>query len=264
MAYTGPNTVIANLSTEIEAAAVAYGEIAGRLAAADGDRAAALKAFIETSVDAEVVKMREAIAKLNERLHAKAEESVKSETLSDEDKAKLTVEASTLKEQVQKGQKAVTAVLAGFDTDREGVEKWLAEFKERDSTRKSRTLGAGQTGSTLPRVNVRVTVSGGAFTTPETFETFAAVAQKLKTEVKDLQVAFANAAGVKHEDIKTVDKPVTFTFKPQENGAEYTLATTPKEVKKSGRAAANANKAVHSSAAGAAVTVAEAEKAATA
>lgn len=241
MAYTGPNSVIANLSVEIETAATHYGEIAARLAAAEGDREAALTAFMQTSDDAEVVKLREGIAKLNEKLRQKAEASVKSESLSDDEKAKLTVEAATLKEQVAKGQKAVGAVLASFDTDKEGVEKWLEAFKENDPTRSRKGRTVGTTGSTLPRVNVLVTVQGGElFKEPTTFESFAPACQKLKFPVVEMQKAFAAAAGVKHEDIKSVDRPVEFTVQPHENGAVYTVKTTPKAVSKPGRKPADA------------------------
>lgn len=244
MAYTGPNSVIANLSVEIETAASKYGELAGRLAAADGDREAALTAYVQTSDNAEVVKLREGIAKLNAKLQELAEKNVVSETLSEDEKAKLTVEVATLKEQVSKGQKAVSAVLASFDTDKEGVEKWLEEFKENDPTRSRKGRAVGSTGSSLPRVNVLVTVQGGElFKEPVQFESFAPACAKLKFPVKDMQEAFAAAAGVKHEDIKSVDKPVTFTVQPRENGAVYTVSTTPKAVGTPGRKKATDNAA---------------------
>lgn len=232
MAYSGPNVVIANLSEEIEKAASQYGEISARLAAAEGDKETALKTYMSTSEDAEAVKLREAIAKLNDKLKALAESKVVTDDLSDEDKAKLTVEAATLKEQVTKGQKAVVAVLGSFNVDAEGVNAWLEDFKSRQGKR-GKTVGT--TGSTLPRVNVNVTIEGGNFTEPQHFESFAPACQKLKFPVKDMQEAFAKAAGVAHEDIKSVNKPVTFTIKPHEAGAEYTVKTTPKEVKKAGR-----------------------------
>lgn len=243
MAYTGPNTIVANLTVEIESAASRYAEINGRLAAADGDKDKAREAWIKDSTDPDAVKIREGIAKLIAKIEALAEERVVVETLSDDDKAKLSVEAATLKEQVTKGQKAVGLVLASVPTDVEGVNAWLKDFKEKDATRSKRGRTVGTPGSALPRVNVNVTITGGNFTEPQKFDSFAPACQKLKFPVKDMQEAFAKAAGVAHEDIKDVKVPVTFTIKPHENGAEYTVETSPKETKKPGRKAKDETKA---------------------
>jgi len=228
MPYTGPNAPVANLSPEIEHAASQYAEVAGKLAAADGDVEKAYEAW-KNSDDAEAVKIREAIAKLQAKLDESAKKNVKVESLSDEEKAKLNVEAASLKEKVTKGLKAVSMILASFEVDKEGVENWVKEFSDSNPTRSKRGRAVGSTGSTLPRMRAEVTIQGGElFPQPEKFDSMGKVASALSVELKDIQLAFAEAAGVEHDKISSVKTPVTFTFKVHENGATYTLTTHPK------------------------------------
>lgn len=233
MTYAGPNAPVANLAPEIEHAASQYSEVAGKLAAADGDVEKAYDAW-KQSDDAEAVKIREAIAKLTAKLDEAAKKNVKVETLSDEEKAKLNVEATALKEKVAKGLKAVGMILASFDVDKEGVEAWVKEFSENNPTRSKRGRAVGSVGSSLPRMRAEVTIQGGElFAEPTKFDSMGKVAAALggDVELKDLQLAFAEKAGVEHDKISSVKTPVTFTFKVHENGATYTLTTHPKTAK---------------------------------
>lgn len=231
MTYTGPNAPVANLAPEIVSAAQSYAEVTGKLAAADGDVEKAYDAWKQGD-DPEAVKIREAIAKLEAKLNESAKKNVKVETLSDEDKAKLTAEQNVLKEKVTKGLKAVSMILASFEVDKEGVEAWVKEFSETNPTRGKRGRAVGSVGSSLPRMRAEVTITGGElFPVPTKFESMGKVASALSVELKDLQLAFAAEAKVEHDKISSVKTPVTFTFKVHENGATYTLTTHPKSTK---------------------------------
>src|SRR5216110_826588 len=81
----------------------AFKAVDSRLAAVEGDRDKAIKAWIESSDDPDAVKLREAIAEANRRLKLLAESSVQSEDLSEDDKAKLKAEHATLKDKVRAG-----------------------------------------------------------------------------------------------------------------------------------------------------------------
>lgn len=228
MVYSGSNAPVANLAPEIEAAAAQYGIVAGQLAAADGDVEAAYNAW-KAGDAPEAVKIREAIAKLTAKLDEAAKANVKVETLSDEAKAKLTVEADALKAQVQNGLKAVNSILAGWDVDKDAVQEWLKEFAERNPARGKRGRQPGSVGSTGPRMRATVTVQGGElWPEPTTLDSMGKVANALKVETKAIQEAFASAAGVELDKISSVKTEVTFEFKVHENGAVYTMTTHPK------------------------------------
>ena len=85
--YEGPDTASKEFLAILASKVDEYTALAGRLAAADGDRDKAIQSWIETSELPQAVKFREQIAALTAKLNDLAEKSVKEETLSEEDKA---------------------------------------------------------------------------------------------------------------------------------------------------------------------------------
>src|SRR5436190_21105734 len=87
-----------------------YKSLEQQLAAADGDRAAALQAFIDSSDDPQVIKLRGVIEQAQAKLSDIAEKNVKSEQLSDEDKAKLAAALDAEKAKIRDGYKATLSI----------------------------------------------------------------------------------------------------------------------------------------------------------
>lgn len=236
--YNGPHPIAGTLFEQIETKVTEFEQITARIAAADGDVEKAYAAYIDSSEDAAAVKLRAVIEKATTQLRELAEKNVKVETLSDEEKAKLTTEANLIRTNVADSLKAIEAVNKSIPADVEGVEAAVKAFRLNDPTRskKGRPVGTANTGSNSPRTYVNITVVGGNIPadSPRAFARFSDLASFFKCEVLDLQKAFADAAGVEMSAVAGVDVPVSFSFKPHENGASYSVSTTPKERKKSG------------------------------
>lgn len=240
--YNGPHPIAGTLFEQIETKVKEYEVISGRLAAADGDVEKAYSAYIDSSDDAGAVKLRAVIEKATAQLRELAEKNVKVETLSDEEKAKLTTEANLIRTNVADSLKAIEAVNKSIPADVEGVDSAIKAFRANDPTRakKGRPVGSANTGSNSPRTYVDILIVGGNITVeePRPFATFSALASFFKCEVLDLQKAFADAAKVELENVSGVDVPVSFSFQPHPNGATYSVMTTPKQRKKPGKKSA--------------------------
>lgn len=230
--YEGPDQVFSLMLQPLYDLTQSYSSLAGRLAAADGDRDKAVTEFMNSSDDPQAVKLRTQIETLQAKLKELADKKVVTEELSEEDREKLKSEMDTLKGKIRAGHDAITNGVKVMGQDPEGILAALQEIG--DPTKSGRGRKPGQAGSSLPRVRALVTVTGGNLK-DEVYDSFSKVALALSCEVKDLQVKFAEAAGVAHEEIKSVNKPVTFKFTPNHpNASEYTLVTTPKETAKPG------------------------------
>lgn len=225
--YDGPDPVAKAMLDNLNTLCVAYRNIETELAAGDGDKEAAFKSWMETSDNAQAAKLRTTIENATKKLRELAEANVTFKVLTEEEKTKYQVELDDLKTKIKAGQDVAKSIINSYTSDREAVEAAYATIE--NPVKSSRGRKPGEAGSKLPRVSATVTVTGGNYEKPEVFDTFSAAAMGLNVEVKDLQLAFAKAAGVAHENIKSVDKPVEFTFQPHENGAVYTLRTEPKE-----------------------------------
>lgn len=207
-----------------------FEDLNSRLRAADGDRAAALQAYISTSDDAQVVKLRTVIEKANAQLNDLAEKNVVSETLSPEDKEKLVTESEELKAKFRDGRKAILSLADTMASmiDMDKVKKALETIG--DPTRSGRGRKVGDPGSSLPKASAVLKVSNA--NDSWTFQTFGEAAKHMAMSVEDLQKAFATAANVDHADIAQVDKPQSFDLESK-NG-KFTVATEPKARQKPG------------------------------
>jgi hypothetical protein len=228
MAYTGyegsddiSKAMLAKLSETVGA----YLSLQTRIAAAEGDRAAALTSWIETTDNAAALRLKQQIETATAKLNEMAEKNVESIELSEDDKSKIEADMEAKKVSIKAAFDVIEKMAKTMSSDPEGVRAALSTIE--DPTRSNRGRKTGSTGSSLPRVSANVTVNGGNLKN-EVYDSFSKVATALNCEVEDLQKAFASAAGVEHQDIKTVTKSVTFEFQPNQNGAVYTLVTEPK------------------------------------
>lgn len=213
-------------------------DLSARLKAADGDRAAALKAYISTSDDAAVVKLRAGIEKLTAQLNDLAEKNVVSETLSEDDKAKLTEQLATVRAEFNTGRKAILSITESMAAV-VNVDAVKAALEEIGSGIKStRGRKAGDPGSSLPKASAVLQVSNG--NDSWTFQTFGDAAKVIfpgdAKGVEKLQLAFAKAAGVEHKNISDVSTSQTFELYKEEDGSagDFAVKTQPKERKKPG------------------------------
>lgn len=231
--YNGPDDLSKPMLTAYAGYVQEFKALQAELAAADGDEEKARQNWIENSDDPQAVKLRDQIDKLRAKLEELAEKNVTSVKLSDEEKEKKTTELNERREKVRAAVKTLRTIIdSGMSVDPEGVKTAIEKIG--DPTRSGRGRAPGSEGSNLPRASVTGTVTGGNYENGEEFISFSDLAKKLNAEVKDLQIAFANAAGVEHQEISKVDKSVTFTFKPHPDGSEFTVVTQPKARKKPG------------------------------
>jgi len=237
--YTGSNTTVVQLFDILESDSNSFQTMQAKLAAADGDVDKARNAWLESTDNAQVAKLRAAIATAQEKLQALAAQHVTVESLSDEDRAKLKEQVSEMRTRVRNGRSLILDLAKQLNNDVEGVEAALNEYP--DVTKGSRSSGGAKTGSSLPRVSVDIVVTGGSFEEGgRSYKSFSFLAKDLHTDVESLQKAFAEAAGVEHSEISGVKRDVEFKFQATENGSVYTISTTPKKNEKPGPKAADA------------------------
>lgn len=228
---------LAKMFEALESMQTQYVSLKGRLSAAEGDRDKAIKAWVASSDSDEAVQLRDVIEQAKSRLTQLAEANVVSETLSDDEKAGLSVELKALADDVKTKRLALVKIGEAFGDD-ESIKAALEVLGDPTKSGRGRKPGSGGgTGSGLPRVSHSLSLVGGNFgeDDPWFFDTFSQAAMKLDgIEVVDLQKAFADAAGVAHEDIKSVKHSVVFEVATA-SGTVYTVTTEPKENKKPGR-----------------------------
>lgn len=233
--YTGSNSTVTQLFDILEADSGSFNEMRAKLAAADGDVDKAREAWLDSTDNAQVAKLRAAIEKANQQLAELAEKNVSVETLSEDDRKALEESIKAMRTRVRDGRTLILDLAKQLNNDVEGVSKALEEYP--DVTRGARVGSAGaKTGSSLPRVSVDINVTGGTFTeeAPGVYKSFSFLAKDLHTDVESLQKAFAEAAGVEHSEISGVKRDVEFKFQAAEGGSVYTISTTPKKNEKPG------------------------------
>jgi hypothetical protein len=240
--YDGPDVVSKAMLDNLAAICQHYQTLKDTLAAADGDKDALFKNWMETSDNPQAEKLRQTIANATAKLRELAEKNVPSAELTEEDRTRITVEMDEYTNKIKAGYQVANGLLENITEDPENVKKALDSIE--NPVQSNRGRKPGSTGSNLPRVSVNVTITGGNLTEPRHFESLSAATKVLNTDVETLQHAFAKAAGVAHANIKDVDVPLEFGFKSHENGAEYTVATTPKPRGKNAAAATPAAPAV--------------------
>lgn len=225
--YEGPDAFSAKFLLRLQGFIVSHNDINSRLIAADGDKDAAVKNFIETSDDEEMTGLRNQLKELQAAIAEYANSMVKVETLSDDDKAKMREELKTLREKVSKGAEVARDAFEMNEIDVDGGSAAVDKMLEMMPKAK-RGKAKGDKGSTLPRAYCKLTVTGGSLPDEGVqFDNFSRMATKFSVEAEELQKAFAAAGNVAWEDIKTIDVPLTFEFTPNGSETTYTIKTTP-------------------------------------
>lgn len=215
----------------------AYKAVDSRLAAIDGDKDKAVKAWMESSDDESAVKLREVIAEATSRLKTLAETSITTEELSPEEVEKLKTEHGTLKEKVRAGNRGMTKLAEVLGVD---ISEKLKEMG--DPTARAVSSGNASTGSGLPRASVNVTVyKQHDPDTKWTFENLSGAANHIDIPIEELQKLYANAGGVAHEEIKKIKTDQEFTYHNTAiaNASVWVIKTSPKETAPRGRQAVN-------------------------
>lgn len=230
--YTGHDDLSAQFLQKFAESVETFLEKRTQMLAAEGNRDKLVEEFVNNSEHPQAVKLRGIIAKAQQGLEDLAEKEVVTTDLPEDEKNKLKAEVSELAERVKKTRSAMIDMANTMSSDPEGVHAAIEAIST--PIQSSRGRKPGSTGSSLPRARATLTVNGGNFR-DKVFNSFSVAAKALNdSEVKDLQLAFAEAAGVDHANIKDVDYEVTFEFQPHNNGAVYTITATPKASGKPG------------------------------
>lgn len=203
-------------------------ELTTVLASAKGDRDKAVKAWLAAppSDNTEAVALTEAVAKAQARLTELAEAALPTSELSEDDAAKLKTERSEVK--------------STLNTMFKLMEAHGADTKELRAKVPSGGGASGPRGATGPRASVWVTLTNEQGLPveppkwaqddekPKSFKGMSQAAKYLSVDTKDLQIAYAEAAGVELDKISDVSDSIEFTFKAKGGSAEFTVTTTPK------------------------------------
>jgi hypothetical protein len=159
--YEGPDMFSGKFLLRLHGFITEFNNTNQRLIAADGDRNAAVKNFIETSDDEVMTALRAELKSLQEKIQAHADASVKTETFTDEQKAAMKEELKTLREKVAKGSEVARDAFEMNEVDVEAGHAAVAKMLELMPAVK-RGKAKGTTGSSLPRAYCKLNVSGGA------------------------------------------------------------------------------------------------------
>lgn len=199
---------------------------------ASGDRPAALKAFMTASDDEKAVKFRESITRLQEAFKDYANESVQVTNYTPDEIKELETRRNQARTQARNSTNAVLGIAALVHKTDE-VQAWLDSLE--NNPLKSRAKSSG-TGSALPKVSVRITVTADtAPDKPQTFENFTQAAKFVGWDTADLQKETAGNAGLDHAELAKLAEAVEFEVPFQNGQGAYTVHVAPKERAKPGR-----------------------------
>jgi len=201
-----------------------YNLVLAQVQAAEGDRDAAIQAWMDGSEDEEATAIRNAIKQAEAKLRSLAEVAVGDDEVTPEEKAKLRTELETTEKKLKSASRALRNLAEPFDIDVNPILQKMGDpFLPKQST---------GTGSGLPRPSVYVKCTkDGDPQRSMTFENLSGAAKAMDIPVEELGKLYAKAAGVPYEEIARVKTQTTFTWKNDalKNGPEWIVETTPKE-----------------------------------
>lgn len=213
-----------------------YQSLAAQVAAADGDRDAAVQAWMDTTADAEATAIRDAIARATEKLRTLAEAAVGDTTISEEEKARLKTQLTEVEKKAKASSRSLRGLADPFGLD---VTPMLAKLG--DPFLPKTPTG---TGSSAPRPSVYVEcMRNGNPKQTMTFENLSGAAKHMDIPLEELGKLYAEAAGVPYEDIAKVKEPKEFEWTHGTNGNHWTIKTTPKENSRGRQAVVNTDTA---------------------
>lgn len=238
MSYTGSNPMAAAAFEMLEQLIGTWTDNAAKLAAAKGDRDAALLAWSKSSDNPRAVELREVITKARAEMRQLAEENVPNVTLDESDVSKLNTVQETTKTQIRAGFAQAAKILDFMPMDAEGVKTYLAGLT--DPTKGTRKASAGGTGHSGPRASAYVWVTHetngpvapgkGTHDDKHTdaFKSFSWAAKAVSVSTEDLVKAYAEAAGVEYDKVADIDTAQEFEFTAKGGQAKWTIRTEPK------------------------------------
>lgn len=199
-----------------------YNLLASQVAAAEGDRDAAVKAWMDGSSDPEAVAIRQAIANAEAKLRSMADVAVGDSQVSEEEKTRLKQQLETLTKKVKSSTRGLRGLAEPFGIS---VDDKLRDLG--DPFAKAAPTGSG---STLPRPSVYVEcMRNGKPDQVMTFPNLSQAASHMDIPLEDLGKLYASAAGVPYEEVSKVKTVTNFEWTHGTNGNVWTIKTTPKE-----------------------------------
>lgn len=235
--YDGPNEIATLMFAKLQKNIAHFKTLQSRKSMAEGNKEKAIADFIDSSQEPIAIQIRNQIRELQSQLRAFAEKTIRTEDLSEDDKKKLDEEFEAVRGKVAKGFETIPNVATDTDEDIEGV--MVALHKLNNPTKSNRGRKPGTKGAEGPRASAVFHISGGNLDSPIQKDTFSGATLWLKCELKELQEAFASAAGVEFTKISEVNHPTEFDFLSHNNGQTYHIRTEPKVKMKPGRKPAN-------------------------
>lgn len=201
----------------------AHNLLASRVEAAEGNREAALIAWMEGSTDPDAVAIREAIERAKAKLKTLADANVPESEVSPEEKIKLKAELEVSTKTLKAASRALRNLGEQFGLD--VTEKLQAMG---DPFLPKATTG---TGSSLPRPSVWVeTVKDGNEKSRQRFDNLSGAANHMDIPLEELGKLYAKVAGVNYEEISKVREQQEFEWKNTalKDAPLWTIKTTPK------------------------------------
>lgn len=223
----GENPLLVNLAplfTAIEQNIATYNSVAAQLAAAEGDRDAAVQSWMDSSNDPDATALRNAIKEATERLKTMAESAVGDTTVSDEEKTRIKAAKEEAEKKLRASSKAVRGLADPFGLDITPILRKLGD----PFTPKANT----GTGSSLPRPSVYVKcMRNHEPKQTMTFDTLSAAAKHMDYDLEQLGRQYAKEGGKPYEEVSKVDKVVEFEWQNTAvaNAPHWTITVTPKE-----------------------------------
>lgn len=227
--YSGPDAMSGQMLDAVVQFNSQYVKLAGEIAAASGDRETAITNYMATSDDAAATKLRNQIEELTAKFRAHADKTVQSITWTPEQKAAKDAELEVVKKQVRDAHDGVMSIAKAFNVDVAGVADALKSIG--DPTRTGRGRTKGEEGSQLPRPRVFLEISGGNYTTTHTVDSFSKLGTLTGIDVKQLQIEYAKAAKVPHDDISKIGTVTVFEYDTNDATiGKYSIKVTPKSL----------------------------------
>jgi hypothetical protein len=200
-----------------------YHNLKSQVDAAEGDREAALKAWMDNSTDPEATAIRNAVQNALDKLRTLAESAVGDQQISEEEKARLKTELAAVEKRAKASSRSLRGLAEPFDLD---VTPMLAKLGDPFLPKAPTGTGSG-----LPRPSVIVECRRNRDPKQTmTFENLSQAAKHMDITVEDLGKLYAQTAGVAYEEIAKVDTPQEFTYQSTREGApHWDIRTTPKK-----------------------------------
>lgn len=201
-----------------------YNAVSAQLAAAEGDRDAAIQSWMDSANDGDAAALRNVIKEATERLRTLAEAAVGDTSVSEEEKARIKTAKDEAEKRLRASSKAVRGLADPFNLDVTPILRRLGDpFTPKAAT---------GTGSSLPRPSVYVKCMRNHDPKQTmTFDTLGAAAKHMDYDLEQLGRQYAKVGGKPYEEVAKIDHVVTFEWQNPnlKDAKHWTIEITPKE-----------------------------------